>query len=99
MKDTNVNAINETARTAGETVEAAVKETMFAKVTEVTEPSVAKKVAKRTLIAGGVLALCGLGYFGYRAVKKTKAIVIVAEGDAANEATAEEPAATDDAAA
>ncbi|AUG86895.1 hypothetical protein MORTIMER_146 [Erwinia phage vB_EamM_Mortimer] len=99
MENINASAINETAKTAGATVEGIVKETMFAKVAEAVEPTVAKKIAKRTLMAGGVLTLCGLGYFGYRALKKTKAVVIITEGDAANETTTDTTVVADDTAA
>lgn len=92
MKNETLNSINETAKTAGATVESAVKDTMFSAITEVAEPSVAKKVAKRALIGAGVLALVAGGFYGYKALKKTKTIVVVTTDEVPNDETAEAPA-------
>lgn len=96
MKTESINAINETAKTAGATVETVVKNELFGAVKQIAEPSVAKKVVKRTLIGAGVLALVAGGFYGYRALKKTKSIVIVtdeASTDPAVDVVVEETAA------
>jgi hypothetical protein len=92
MKDETITAINETAKTAGATVENAVKNELFGAVKTVVEPSVAKKVAKRALIGAGILALAAGGFYGYKAMKKTKTIVVITSDDAQNDATTETPA-------
>lgn len=92
MKDQTIDTITEAAKTAGAAVESVVKNEMFDRVKSVAEPSVAKKVAKRALIGAGVLALVAGGFYGYKALKKTKTIVIVDNGDASNDAAAETPA-------
>lgn len=91
MKTETITAINETAKTAGAAVEDAVKNELFGKVKEVAEPSVAKKVAKRALIGAGVLALVAGGFYGYKALKKTKTIVVVTTDETPNDATVETP--------
>lgn len=96
MKNETINAINETAKTAGATVEQAVKSEMFETVKTVAEPSVAKKVVKGTLIGAGVLALVAGAFYGYKAVKKTKVVVVTttdAQNDEVAEPVAEETAA------
>lgn len=92
MKNETINTINETAKTAGEAVETAVKNELFGAVKTVVEPSVAKKVAKRALIGAGVLALVAGSFYGYKALKKTKTIVVVTSDETTNDESAEAPA-------
>jgi len=96
MKTESITAINETAKTAGATIEAVVKDELFGKVKTVVEPSVAKKVVKGTLIGAGVLALVAGGFYGYKVLKKTKSITIVTDetsSDPAVDVTVDETAA------
>jgi len=96
MKTETITSINETAKTAGATVENAVKNEMFDAVKTVAEPTVAKKIVKRTLIGAGVLALVAGGFYGYKALKKTKSITVVTDetsNDPAVDVVVEETAA------